>query len=172
VAEPLRRREGAVMRLTLRYEIGVAITDAIRPGRTGEVDIHVAATVRPGTARMETEGGRSIGYLVFDVADPTGWLMDALARFEPPRPQEPALAPVTALPSPGRTGRTATGCGLTRRESEVLLLVADGMSNRAIAKRLFLSPRTVEKHVERLLTKTGTSNRVQLVSYRLRAAAS
>jgi DNA-binding CsgD family transcriptional regulator len=43
-------------------------------------------------------------------------------------------------------------------------LVADGLTNREIAERLFLSPRTVEKHVERLLAKTGVQNRSRLVA--------
>jgi len=46
----------------------------------------------------------------------------------------------------------------------VLKLVADGLTNREIGERLFLSPRTVEKHVERLLAKTGVRNRSQLVA--------
>jgi len=75
----------------------------------------------------------------------------------------------SAVPCPPPV-RTWPGPGLTTREREVLTLVADGMSNRAIAGRLFLSPRTVEKHVERLLAKTGRSNRAQLVSYNLRAS--
>ncbi len=46
----------------------------------------------------------------------------------------------------------------------MLGLVADGLTNREIGERLFLSPRTVEKHVERLLAKTGAGNRSQLVA--------
>jgi len=42
---------------------------------------------------------------------------------------------------------------LTARETEVLLLVADGLTNREIADRLDISPRTVETHRERLMTK-------------------
>ena len=53
--------------------------------------------------------------------------------------------------------------GITRRETDVLLLVAEGCSNREIAERLYLSVRTVEKHVESLLRKTLTNNRTQLV---------
>lgn len=52
--------------------------------------------------------------------------------------------------------------GITRREADVLALVIEGCSNREIAKRLFLSVRTVEKHVESLLRKTATKTRTQL----------
>jgi DNA-binding CsgD family transcriptional regulator len=45
--------------------------------------------------------------------------------------------------------------GITAREAEVLAQVADGRTNRQIAEVLHLSVRTVEKHVERLIMKTG-----------------
>lgn len=54
--------------------------------------------------------------------------------------------------------------GVTSREHEILRLVALGLSNRDIANRLTVSPRTVEKHVESLLRKTGARSRTQLVS--------
>ena len=46
----------------------------------------------------------------------------------------------------------------------MLGLVAEGLANKEIAARLALSPRTVEKHVESLLRKTGTRSRTQLAS--------
>ncbi|GAA2965801.1 regulatory protein, luxR family [Actinokineospora diospyrosa] len=52
--------------------------------------------------------------------------------------------------------------GVTVREFEVLVLLADRMSNKAIAARLHISPRTVEKHVASLITKTGSDDRVAL----------
>jgi DNA-binding NarL/FixJ family response regulator len=54
--------------------------------------------------------------------------------------------------------------GVTARELEVLNLVAEGLTSRDIAERLYLSPRTVEKHVERLLDKTGAANRTALAA--------
>jgi DNA-binding NarL/FixJ family response regulator len=57
---------------------------------------------------------------------------------------------------------TWTALGVTRREADVLALVVEGLSNRDIAERLYLSVRTVEKHVESLLRKTGTRTRTQL----------
>jgi DNA-binding NarL/FixJ family response regulator len=52
--------------------------------------------------------------------------------------------------------------GVTRREADVLTLVVEGCSNREIGEQLYLSVRTVEKHVESLLRKTGTRSRTQL----------
>ncbi len=49
--------------------------------------------------------------------------------------------------------------GLTARELEVLRLVAAGESNKAIAARLVLSERTVERHVSNILVKVGASSR-------------
>jgi DNA-binding CsgD family transcriptional regulator len=54
--------------------------------------------------------------------------------------------------------------GVTAREADVLRLVAEGLANRDIAARLYLSPRTVEKHVESLLRKTGARSRTHLVA--------
>jgi HD-GYP domain-containing protein (c-di-GMP phosphodiesterase class II) len=49
--------------------------------------------------------------------------------------------------------------GLTRREVEVLILVAHGLSNRAIAERLVISPKTAGNHIEHIYTKIGCSTR-------------
>ena len=48
---------------------------------------------------------------------------------------------------------------LTSREAEVLRLVADGLSDREIGARLFISHRTVERHVSNLLSKLGAARR-------------
>jgi DNA-binding NarL/FixJ family response regulator len=60
--------------------------------------------------------------------------------------------------------------GLTVREYEVLRLLADRLGNREIADRLHLSPRTVEKHVSSLITKTGLPNRIALSEYAVTTA--
>lgn len=56
---------------------------------------------------------------------------------------------------------------LTAREQEVVRLVARGMSNKAIAHQLRISPRTVEGHVNHVFEKLGTSSRTELVHYAL-----
>ena len=57
--------------------------------------------------------------------------------------------------------------GLTRREAEILALVARGQSNRQIAEALVLSEKTVRNHIERTYAKIGVSNRVGASLYAL-----
>lgn len=68
-----------------------------------------------------------------------------------------ASPPIVAL------GRLAESTGLTAREHEVVALVAEGLSNRAIADRLVVSTRTVENHLHRAFTKLGVSSRAELI---------
>src|SRR5581483_311070 len=165
------------MRMTLRYEIVLADGDA-PGGAAGGVVEHLVATMSPEAGCIRTPDGRHLGYLIVDVTPPEGRRPHAGTVTAPCSP--PGHPHLAVLPDVHRAPGRPTGVtrprdsrqGLTRREGEVLELVAEGMSNKAIAERLFLSPRTVEKHVERLLTKTGTSNRAQLVGYSLRADAS
>jgi len=66
---------------------------------------------------------------------------------------------------PEQAWRTGPGQPLTRREAEVAVLAARGLTNRDIAARLCLSVRTVEVHVDRILTKLGFRTRTQLAAW-------
>lgn len=68
----------------------------------------------------------------------------------------PDLAGIEAMAS---SGRRALPGRLTEREAEVLRLVAAGKSNRAIAGELFLSEKTVARHLSNIFTKLGVSSR-------------
>jgi DNA-binding NarL/FixJ family response regulator len=74
----------------------------------------------------------------------------------------PDLARVESLA--GRAPRKASG-GLTAREVEVLQLVASGRTNRAIAGELFLSEKTVARHVSNIFAKLGVSSRAAATAY-------
>ena len=54
---------------------------------------------------------------------------------------------------------------LTRREREIALLVARGLSNRGVAEELVISPATVARHVTNILTKLGFSSRAQIAAW-------
>lgn len=72
------------------------------------------------------------------------------------------LAEIARRPVAGEAG--ARLAELTPRETEVLVLVAEGLSNAEISGRLFLSPATTKTHVSRILTKLGARDRAQLVA--------
>jgi DNA-binding CsgD family transcriptional regulator len=57
---------------------------------------------------------------------------------------------------------------LTRREIQVLQLLGEGLSTRALARRLGVSPFTVQRHIETILLKTGLHTQAQAVAYAYR----
>jgi DNA-binding CsgD family transcriptional regulator len=73
----------------------------------------------------------------------------------------PELARVEALVAPGSSVHTA----LTRRELQVIALLASGHTNRTIAGELAISERTVDRHVSNILTKLGLPSRTAAAAY-------
>jgi DNA-binding NarL/FixJ family response regulator len=109
--------------------------------------------VEPSYAlRLLEEHPERVGYLlkqrVFDVAV----LVDALRRI---KEGETVIDPTIVSRLVGRQRRDNPLAELTPRETEVLGLVAEGLSNGAIASRLFVTERTVEAHVKQVFLKLG-----------------
>ena len=97
----------------------------------------------------------------------------ALERFERLGAGHDADAAAAYLRSLGvaaaRHGPRAAGA-LTRREREVLGLLAEGLTNRELAERLFLTRKTVEHHVASVLRKLGLRSRAEAAAYAVRLA--
>ena len=63
----------------------------------------------------------------------------------------------------GNGNRASSGwASLTRAELDVVKLVSDGLGNKDVAARLFVSPRTVQAHLTHIYNKLGLTSRVQL----------
>ncbi|MER7708834.1 response regulator transcription factor [Kitasatospora sp. NPDC097605] len=95
-----------------------------------------------------------------------------LERLAGPAPATAAgTRPDTEAGAGAGTGAGAAGelpDGLTTREAEVLGLIAQGLSNTEIARRLYVSPATVKTHINNLFAKTGVRDRAQAVGYAFR----
>jgi DNA-binding CsgD family transcriptional regulator len=71
----------------------------------------------------------------------------------------------TAVPAPGEPAAApppSAADGLTQREREVALLVADGLRSREVAERLGIASQTVKSHLKTIFDKLGVRNRVEL----------
>jgi predicted ATPase/DNA-binding CsgD family transcriptional regulator len=110
---------------------------------------------RPQHARSVALAAAGLGQPAFDAAFQRGQAMTitegvayAIQDKQPPKP--------TPAAKPG------SRAALTRRQLDIGRLVADDLSNKQIAARLFLSERTVETHITNILNKLGLNSRVQL----------
>ncbi|MEH0547392.1 response regulator transcription factor [Streptomyces sp. B21-105] len=73
-----------------------------------------------------------------------------------------------SAPEPAPARPAVMPDGLTTREAEVLVLIAEGLSNSEIARRLSVSIATVKTHINNMFSKTGLKDRAQAVSYAYR----
>jgi DNA-binding CsgD family transcriptional regulator len=126
--------------------------------------------------RLVAESAVSEGW-----GDPVPWLREAMAYFDGRGNDDRIVSACRSLlrkagaPVPRRSAGTEDvpaalrALRVTGRELEVLRLLGEGRSNRAIAERLYLSHRTVERHVANLTAKIGVDGRTELVAFAARA---
>jgi predicted ATPase/DNA-binding CsgD family transcriptional regulator len=154
-AERVARLSGGVAALEARSKaVG---------GRTA-IDVYGAPPDRAAFERVVAGARATLGDDIFAAAEAAGLahsfealldeLLSALADGER----------ALAAPSWRATPSRHSGDLISPREREVLTLVADGRSNKAIAEVLFVAPSTIKSHVTSLLTKLGADNRAQLAA--------
>lgn len=102
--------------------------------------------------RLIGEVPERVGYLLKERLSAVGVLIDALSRIT----EGECVVDPTIVSRLVRRPRQAGPLDLlTSREREVLGLIAEGQSNRAVGEQLYLSPRTVEAHVHQIFVKLG-----------------
>lgn len=141
---------------------GVVITDIRMPGMSG-LEMQEALAQHPSrlpviviTAHADIAAARQ------------AFRFQAVDFLEKPFDHDQLLASVEramqGLPeAPAAIGTRPVATTLSAREREVMALVIEGMDNRGIGARLGISPRTVEVHKSRLMTKLGARNLAELV---------
>lgn len=162
-----------LVELVARSRPDVVVVDLLMPGMGGIAAIERIRSLSPASrivvlssspARAHVMGAMRAGalsYLLKDAtADEIAAAVRAAARGEPAAAAaiSPAQLRRLAEPAHGQPGGIAQ---LTRRELEVLRLIADGLPNAVIAERLTIGEGTVKTHVTSILAKLGVADRTQ-----------
>jgi two-component system, NarL family, response regulator DegU len=158
---------------TLGLKPDIVLMDIQMPGRNGVEATALISAACPSTRVIvlttfdydeyvfDAVKAGAMGYLLKDVPAPE--LIDTIRRVHA---GESFIQPSVAsklLVELGRRSRVPADEELTEREQEVLLLLAEGASNREIAQKLFLAEGTVKNHVSNLLGKLHAANRTHAV---------
>lgn len=128
--------------------------------------VRLPSSIETGRARLE------LARLYAD-AEPTLALVEVKAAMRvfdalgASREADRAAALLRSLGDHSRVGAKGNGAALSARERDVLQLLAQGLSNAEIGRRLFISTKTVGNHVSNIFTKRGLRNRAEAAAYAL-----
>jgi DNA-binding NarL/FixJ family response regulator len=160
-----QRPDVVLMDLRMPRMDGAEATRAIRTS-AAEAEVVVLTTYADDDSLFPALQAGARGYLTKDAsAEEIETAIRAVAAGRThldPAVQERLVAALVDGPS---TAPPETGEGLTPRETEVLKLIAAGLSNAQIAEELVVSGATVKTHVNRIFSKIGARDRAQAVRY-------
>ncbi|WP_433206591.1 response regulator [Dactylosporangium sp. CS-047395] len=155
-----------LMDLRMPRRDGVSATGAIRASHP-DTRVVVLTTYADDDHILSALQAGALGYLTKDAGRvQIAQAVRAAAAGQSvldPQVQQRLLA--AAVQGGGTAAVAAPVDGLTARETEVLRLIASGLSNREIAGRLYVSEVTVKSHINRLFAKIGVRDRAQAVRY-------
>lgn len=144
----------------------IAIVDIEMPGRSAFDSARAIRATSPDTQIVFLTGHRHRRFLQ-EAAD-----IGAAAFLEKTRSPNEILSALDSVARGGTAGlsrdtpaKVSLFDRLSPRELEVLKYIAQGLSTREMADVMFLSPRTVERHVERLMSRLGIRDRLRLALY-------
>ncbi|UBU17238.1 response regulator [Nonomuraea gerenzanensis] len=140
--ELMARRQTAKVLILTTFDLDDYVYEALRAGASGFLLKDASAAQLAEAVRVVAAGEALIAPAI------TKRLITEFARLGPPRPV---------------TGRRLDE--LTERETEVLSLVAQALSNQEIAEKLFVAEQTVKTHVGRVLMKLGLRDRAQAIVF-------
>ncbi len=146
---------------------GLEATKRIKEERPRTAVIMLTMHDNPAYLRDAVKAGAA-GYLLKDVSKDE--LIDAVKQVATGGAfiESQMLKGMLSEMKPSSPAMSPAGKNLTKREREILALVAEGMSNREIAEKLVLSPETVKSHVAAILEKLNVSDRTQAAIYAVR----
>lgn len=169
----------AALALVAEHAPDVLLTDLRMPGTDGVEATRRVRAEHPGTAvvvlttYVDDEAvvpalrAGAVGWLSKDAdAEAIGRALRSAADGQ--TTLDPAALSRLMTPAPPETAPETPPDGLTPREVEVLALIAEGLSNRQIARRLVVGEATVKTHVNHLFAKAGLRDRAQAVRYAYR----
>jgi DNA-binding NarL/FixJ family response regulator len=144
------------------FDLDEYVFDALRAGASGFLLKDATAERLFDAVRVVAAGEALLAPGV------TRRLISEFARLRPPRGADSRGADNRGADNrgagtPGAGGRPTAMAALTPRETEVLRLVAEGLSNTEVAGRLVVTEETVKTHVSRILAKLGLRDRTQAV---------
>src|SRR6185437_9353759 len=142
----------------------ISLPGAEAPNRTAGTPVMAPGAVAGSGGAAP--GGRAPRSAAGERGQPSG---EPIANRAHPEPVSGTTSGIAAAFAPDESaGREKEAFGLSRREREVLALIAEGRTNREIGERLFISQKTVGVHVGNILAKLGASGRVEAAMVAIR----